>query len=87
MYLHLGGDVTVMTDEIIGIFDLDNSTVSYKTREFLSEAEKSGKAQTLSYDLPKSFVICGNNEDDCKLYICQPAPATFIKRMEQFGKE
>ena len=87
MYLYLGGNVTVMTDEIIGIFDLDNSTVSYKTREFLSETEKNGKTETLSYDLPKSFVICGKKENECNLYICQPAPATFIKRLEQFGKE
>ncbi len=87
MYLYLGGDVTVMTEEIIGIFDLDNSTLSYKTREFLSEAEKSGKAETLSYDLPKSFFICERNKNDYSVYICQPAPATFLKRMEQFGKE
>ena len=66
---------------------MKKNTMSYKTREFLSEAEKNGKAETLSYDLPKSFVICGNNEDDYNLYICQAAPATFIKRMEQFGKE
>ncbi len=87
MYLYLGGDITVMNDDIIGIFDLDNASVSYKTREFLSEAEKNKKAVTLSYDLPKSFVICGRNECDYNLYICQAAPATLIKRMEQFGKE
>ena len=40
MYLHIGGDTVVNTKNIIGIFDMDNSTVSYKTREFLSEAQK-----------------------------------------------
>ena len=86
MYLHLGGDITVMTNEIVGIFDLDNATVSYKTRDFLTYAEKKGKAETLSDDLPKSFVVCDRNGEH-NLYICQPAPATFIKRLEQFGKE
>lgn len=86
MYLHLGGETIVRQDDIIGIFDLDNATLSYKTREFLSKAEKNGKVITVSSELPKSFVICAEN-DEQKIYICQLAPMTLIKRMEQFGKE
>ena len=40
MYLHLGGDTVVDSESIIGIFDLDNATLSVKTRELLSRAQK-----------------------------------------------
>ena len=42
MYLHLGQDKVVNMDEIIGIFDLDTSTVSKATRDYLAKAEKDG---------------------------------------------
>ena len=35
MYLHLGQSVAVPHREILGIFDLDNASWAYKTREFL----------------------------------------------------
>ena len=39
MYLHLGQSVVVPHKEILGIFDLDNASWAYKTREFLEQAE------------------------------------------------
>ena len=36
MYLHLGGDKVVKTKDIIGIFDMDTSTVSKNTRDYLN---------------------------------------------------
>ena len=43
MYLHLGQDALVKTSDVIGIFDLDNTTVSKNTRDFLARAEKKGR--------------------------------------------
>ena len=40
MYLHLGQDTVITTKSIIGIFDMDRCTVSKKTRDYLTEAEK-----------------------------------------------
>ena len=40
MYLHLGQDIIVNERDIVGVFDLDNSTISRHTREFLSKAQK-----------------------------------------------
>lgn len=40
MYLHLGQDKVVSMDEIVGIFDLDTSTVSKATRDYLAKAER-----------------------------------------------
>ncbi len=84
MYLHLGGETIVNTDEIMGIFDMDNATISYKTREFLADAEKNKKVIYVSSELPKSFVIC-MEEDDYRVYICQLASVTIIKRIEQYS--
>lgn len=79
MYLHIGMDTVINTDSIIGIFDLDNATLSYKTRDFLSEAEKSGKVKSVCSDLPKSFIVCRENEKQI-IYICQLSPMTLLKR-------
>lgn len=84
MYLHLGNNTIVRKDDIIGIFDLDSSTISYKTREFLSNAEKNGMVINVSQELPKSFVVCCEN-DGCKIYICQLSPVTLIKRASQIS--
>lgn len=79
MYLHIGGDTVINTDSIVGIFDLDNATLSYKTREFLSKAQKEGKIRYVSYELPKSFVLCREKEE-YMIYICQLSPNTLIRR-------
>ena len=59
MYLHLGQHIVVPEATVIGVFDLDNTTGSHITREFLKEAEKAGKVKSVSDELPKSFVVCG----------------------------
>ena len=40
MYLHLGENTVVRTDSIIGIFDMDTSTISKWTKDYLSNATK-----------------------------------------------
>ena len=39
MYLHLGQSVVIPDSDILGIFDLDNASWAYKTRELLERAE------------------------------------------------
>jgi hypothetical protein len=56
MYVPIGGYFSVRDRSIIGIFDLDNTTVSKKTREFLTQSEKEGQVVPCD-DLPKSFVL------------------------------
>ena len=41
MFLHLGEDTVITDDEIVGIFDIDTSTVNKASRDYLSAAEKS----------------------------------------------
>ena len=82
MYLHLGQDTVVRTDEIVGIFDLDTSTVSKRTREFLTKAPKAGQVGNVSMELPKSIVLCAQpgRKGGHTLYISQISSATLLKR-------
>lgn len=80
MYLHLGQDTVVNMDEIVGIFDLDTSTVSKATRDYLAKAEKSGLVVNVSFDLPKSFIVCRNRENKTQVYISQISSSTLLKR-------
>ena len=56
MYLSLGNDMAVRDTAVIGIFDLDNTSTSKRTREFLERAEQEGEVVPCD-DLPKSFVL------------------------------
>ena len=80
IYLHLGQDTVVKTADIVGIFDMDTSTVSKPTRDFLKFSEKRGNVINVSFELPKSFVICSEN-GKLKVYISQLSPTTLQKRV------
>jgi len=56
MYLSIGNDLAVRESSIIGIFDLDNTSTSKRTRDFLTNAEKEGQVIPCD-DLPKSFIL------------------------------
>jgi hypothetical protein len=79
MYLHIGQDIVVPESSVVGIFDIDNTTQSYITRDFLSRAEKTGRVVNVSDDLPKSFVLCVG-DGGMTLYLSQLAPSTLMKR-------
>ncbi len=79
MYIHLGNNIMLPTNEIVGIFDLENSTISKRTRDFLNKAEKNGKVITVSYDLPRSFVVAEKN-GEIKIYISQISSSTLRRR-------
>ncbi len=72
MYLHLGLDKVVRFEDIIGILDLDNTTVQKSTGNFLASAEKDKKVENVCTDLPKSFVVCKKDGSE-KIYITQMA--------------
>ena len=85
MYLHIGQETIIKTQDIVGIFDLDTSTVSKATRDYLSRMEKEKKVITVSYELPKSFILTYNKENGEKVYISQLSSSTLLKRSEKFS--
>ena len=82
MYLLISQDKAITTDGILGIFDLDNTTVSKASREYINYAEKSGESETVSFDLPKSFIVkvTGGKR---KVYISPLSTSTVFKRLKQ----
>lgn len=82
MYLHIGGDVILRTDSIVAVCDMDNTTGSYITREFLAKAEKAGEISAATNDLPKSFIVCAEDGGQ-RVYLSQLAPATLAKREQR----
>lgn len=81
MYIHLGQETVVKTDDVIGIFDLDSTTISKHTRNFLNKAEKKGEVITITYELPKSFIVCAKQkEKGRKIYLSQISSTTLVKR-------
>jgi len=81
MYLHLGQNIVVPETEVIGIFDLDNTTSSKITRKFLSDVEKAGSVVNVSEELPRSFIV-SSRDKNITVYLSQLSPQTLLKRTE-----
>lgn len=81
MYLHLGQETVVKTEDIIGIFDMDTSTVAKATRDYLALSEKAGEVINITYELPKTFVVVKKKKSNKKrVYISQLSSTTLQKR-------
>lgn len=79
MYVDIGTDFLVKSSDIIGIFDLDNTTTTTGyTNNFLNEKQKQGKVVYLVKDLPKSFVLTR----DGTVYVVELASQIIRKRLE-----
>ena len=78
MFIHLGEDTVINDNEIIGVFDIDTSTVNKATRDYLTKAEKNKKVIYVNYDLPKSFIVC-----DDYIYISPINTGTINKRSKK----
>ena len=57
MYVDIDTDSLVNGDDVVGIFDLDNTTVNKFTNEFLNKMQAEGKIEYLVSDIPKSFIL------------------------------
>ena len=80
MYLHLGQETVVRLREVVGIFDMENATISKYTRQFLADAEKGGRVCNVTMELPKSFVVCVDRDGTETVYISQISSASLLKR-------
>ncbi len=83
MYLHLGQNVMVRNQDVIGVFDLDNTTWSFRTRRFLERAEQEGQVTAVGDDLPRSFVLADDREGRPRVYLTPLSPAALSARAER----
>ena len=79
MFLHIGNDVVVRKSDIIAIFDMDNTTISGKSRDFLAKAQKNNEVIDICDDLPKSYVVT-NCDGENRVYISSVSSQTIYKR-------
>ncbi len=79
MYIHLGEDISVRDSSVIGLFDIENTTIGPDTRAFLNKLEQAGRVVSVSDEMPKSFVICMEKGTET-VYISSISAATLRKR-------
>ena len=84
MFLHLGSDVVVNMADVIAILDLDVTSTSKITSEFLAIAEDEGFVVNVSEDLPKSFVITEIDKKS-RVFVSPISTATLLKRAKSNG--
>ena len=80
MYIHIGGNKVLNTRDIVGIFDLEKSSVSKFTRDFLANATKNRRVVNCTDEMPKSFIVTIDEELTETVYISQLACSTLYKR-------
>ncbi|MDD3260987.1 MAG: DUF370 domain-containing protein [Oscillospiraceae bacterium] len=80
MYLHLGQKTVIRSEDILGIFDMETSTLSASTRAYLAKSEKEGHVVNVSMEMPKSFVLCCFPDGRETVYITPIGSATLLKR-------
>ena len=80
MYLPIGNDMSVRESSIIGIFDMDNTSTSKRTRQFLSMAQQEGAIVSCD-DLPKSYIVT-TQYGMMRVYESTLSTSTLEKRMK-----
>lgn len=80
MYIHLGQDIIINDKNLIGIFDIDKCSISKKTRDYLSKAQKANRIVNVSFEIPKSFIVCRNKKGKSTVYISPISCSTLKKR-------
>ena len=82
MYIHLGRDYVLNDRDIIGIFDLETTTISPRGREFLNYAQKNGAVVSLSDELPQCYVLADGGLVDA-VYHSELSSAAMRRRAQK----
>ena len=80
MYLNIGGDFSVRSESVVGVFDLDNTSCSKWTRKFL-EAQRAGAIVEATDELPKSFLVV-SEYGESRVILTKYNAAVLLKRMQ-----
>ncbi len=76
MYIHLGNKKNIREKDIIGIFDMDNATMSKVTQRFLNKAQEEKRLVSVVDEIPKSLILT----KDC-VYMSQLSPKALYGRL------
>ncbi len=86
MFLHIGRGKLISKSSIIGVFDLEITSQSKRTKSFLSKKEKSNHVINVCDDIPRSFIVTREDNKE-RVYISQISPQTLQKRCENLIEE
>ena len=86
MYLSIGNDQLIPVRRIIGVFDLEITSQSKRTRAFLARAEQDGVVLDACEDVPKSFLVCDHPYHRQIVYLSQLGSKTLLGRAEEQEK-
>ena len=79
MFLHIGADVVIPLSSIIAIFDMEKTTISKDTKYFLRTAEEEGFVESISDDIPKSYIVTETDKKS-RIYLSPISSTTLLKR-------
>lgn len=82
MFLHISKSESVYKKSIIGIFDIDNATLSKDTRYFLADMQDRKAVVNLCDDLPKSFVLTEDGMAEA-VYLTTNSASSLLKRTKE----
>lgn len=78
MYVHIGGDVSVIAESISSIINFESILPNQKDiNEFIRTEEDRNRLQYLTEDIPRSIVITAD-----RTYISPISPLVLKKRIE-----
>ncbi len=80
MFLHAGNGRNIRQRDIIGIFDMDNATVSHVTRKYLSAEQRKNAVEAVADEIPKSFILY-KREGEFKICFSPLSTSALIGRM------
>lgn len=85
MYLHLGNDTVVNSEDIIAMMDLESSSMSKFSKEFLKISTEEGFVENVSDEIPKSFIIC-EKDGQSVIYVTNISTKALLGRVRKtFG--
>ncbi|SHJ84701.1 protein of unknown function [Hathewaya proteolytica DSM 3090] len=84
MFLHLGKNIVVPIEDIIGIFDMETTMYSCDTAQFLRLSEEDGFVERINNKRPKSFIIAEVDKKS-KVFLSPISSTTLAKRVENFS--
>ena len=77
MYISIAPDTVVRAADIVGVFDIDKTSVGRDTKGFFKKAQQSGRVQVAAGDIPVSYVVL----KDGRVILSPQSVATIKQRL------
>lgn len=80
MYIHIGGDIALLSDSIISVISLDTVLPGQRTvTDFINISEDVNRLQYLTEDIPHSMVVTAD-----RIYL-SPLSVSILRRRIESG--